>query len=278
MRRYTVSFYVLDNKLLDEQSMLDALSSVNPGAKHLLVCGISTQVDDRVLVELKSNKDKRGLATLFARLNPNLGIQLNKIAWGWLISDPVLRDIHAADKAIYPITPRFSYQALGMERYTYGFTMTFLSIIYSMIFLISVVAFVVGFADWVHPLALFGPDIASTMRFSCPIPALGALYMLYSRVATLVCDQSGIEIHYSFRPPQRFDWQEIVGMRIYRAWRSERVCSIQGISRSLGFPIDEGYKMRNRDVLIMTIIQRAKLIYVEGTSWENAVYKHSDAT
>ncbi len=61
MKRYTVTFSVLDNKQLDGQSILDAVSSVNPEARHLLVCGISTQVDDRVLVELESNEDKRVL-------------------------------------------------------------------------------------------------------------------------------------------------------------------------------------------------------------------------
>ncbi len=61
----------------------------------------------------------RVLTALFAKLDPHLGILFGEIAWGWSISDPVLRDVLAADKAIYPMTPHFSHLSFDVQKYTY---------------------------------------------------------------------------------------------------------------------------------------------------------------
>ncbi|MBN1430918.1 MAG: hypothetical protein JXB07_21290 [Anaerolineae bacterium] len=274
MRRYTVTFCVVD-KSLDGKGVLRTLNSIDPEVRQSIVFKGSTQVDNRVLVELESRKDKSELATLFVKLALPLGIQFEEIAWGWLVSDPVLRDPSTVNRAIYPATPRISHQPLDRQKYAYSLTMTLANIYMCTLFLISIAAFAVGLLDWVYPLAFFGPDTTCTMWFCCPIYALAIFHSWHNRARMVICDQNGIEVHYLLRLSQKCSWDEIVGMELYWALiRNEQWCSIQGRSRSFDFSINE---LVNGNVLLMTIIQHAKLLYVDGMLWENTVYKRSDA-
>jgi hypothetical protein len=265
MKRYTVQFRV-KSKGLDAEVIGKAIERAFQDARYLIsVNAILESEGSTLLVELRSEAAKGTITSLLKNLEPQLPIQLLQVTWGWLIPG------HAPDTT-WAITDGDTdayvsafAQTADEREYIYGVGMILITILSFSGTLLSIFFLILGLISSTHTLSFFSL-----------LYGLGFTYVSFFRVFSIRCTQEGVEVRYWFRPRKRFEWQQVVGLEIFRAL-GEQWCLIQERGTRTRFPINKAYGLAERSTMIKTIVERSSLQFVAGTLWEKAIYKRFDA-
>jgi hypothetical protein len=279
MYRYTLKVSGPEGKL-DERAIKAALDRRLLFGRRPVTFrfGKMRQVDSTLLIELATELSREALLDLLRPLEGQLGIRLDSVGWGWIVSDVASADaqtLQAGDPSRDPYASA-QPQQVAEQVYTYGVSQA-LRLAISLppgLFLLIIVLFGILLDTPVRDFV----RTKSYVWFLFWIPLSLVMTVLQFQLSPLVftsyvrCDLEGIEIKYWFRRPIRVLWTDVTELDT-----TFELASVRSPERVLKFPAGQGFGSNQTPMVIKTIAGRSSLHYIGFVPARGAVYKCYDA-
>ena len=269
MKRITLRFTIAEPSITPDvlrEAVEQALLRLHPQITYK-IRHVADNGDGTMRVEMVMDGKRDLLETIMLQKGWKLPVKLEEIGWGWIAGDWDTQTSTLTFEvdplvAIQPLDGQHEFQ-LGNRRQW----LRYIFLIISTLMMILLLAanglhydfpalqwiYIIGFALWLFYLNETPFDIR-----------------IYAR--KIICSQEGLKIDYWYMNQSVIlGWKEIWGMDF-----SEPVCKVYTEGRMTRFLISERFGCKQQKPVLKTIVERARLNYVEG-NFRNTSYRRYEA-
>ncbi len=277
MNRYTALFDLHDEASSPaglRQALLAALAESQAAGSYRL--GSVALLDGQVAAEVACSLSRDALSALLAEAGQSAGTRLEKVGWGWLLSNKVAFELvdETSGALLYDPLADVDAQQEAARSYHYGRQQA-LSLAVVLLGAALVLGLALGFVTSPQAATWIAANIITLVLglivFWMLLRLIGALVTPWSYLRSIEVDEAGIRLRGLLQPTRTAAWHEIDELEL----ADRRALLLLG-DRVISFPVQDRLGMSDQLSLLRTIIQRAELLYVGGRVG-NIIYRKFDA-
>lgn len=258
MNRYTLVLNFRENSL-------DKVDLESAFGKHFSnsIFRINNVMYDNVtlLIFVKSELSKERISKILIEVVLDIGLEINNILWGWSIPKNISLKLEEKDidPNYYKISPELKEDSI----YKYGIGAKLIAGIPILGLIFGVIVLIQGVQNN-SVLIWIGLYLVILIGF-----------ILIMMKSSIICRNNLIQFNFWFRPSKKLYWSEIWQLKLFIAggdW-----CRVYGKNNKVDFPVDQIYQLKDKEMLLKTIIHQSSLVFVGPAGTGNAIYRRPNS-
>jgi hypothetical protein len=232
--------------------------------------------DGQLAAEVAASLPREKMASLFSKAGDAVGCTLEKVGWGWLLSNKMAFELvdETSGALLYDPLADVDAQQEATRSYQYGRQQAF-SLAVVLLGAALVLGLALGYVSSPDAATWIAANIITLVLglivFWMLLRLIGALVTPWSYLRSIEVDEAGIRLLGLLQRSQTAAWHEIDELQL-----ADRRALLLSGDRVISFPVQDRLGMSDQLSLLRTIIQRAELLYVGGRVG-NITYRKFDA-
>lgn len=262
MPRYTIKVDYVSRNVQIQSICFDIEKNLS---KAMAVYKIKAAVEKDLIgiILLETDLDVKKINMFLYETSQKFEVKLLSARYGWSVPTQLEDTFQLSEQEKYPYFFSYPLQEKDVESYPVG--------IGELIDLLILVVFVILGVSLVRHGFMQSESITILLGILLLIGTARAFFLTKT---SIVCDQSAVNFHYLLKPRKTIPWEEIQLVEVVHVRSSS--CYIHTNTEKIGFSVGKNYKRGKNDMLIKTIISRAKLYFFDSLSEDHIIYRRSE--